>query len=251
MFTQSPSFSVNDKKFNVIILASGLGARLKGETAYIPKPLVDLDDEGTKAIDYLIQKFQYVADKIIVTTAYYAELLEYYLKGKYDNLNLVFSREEVSQLAGPGRSFFLGLDSASSALPTIVMFCDYIVEDYISVDHDAICVTKPPKAPYIVDQYPKGVAVIEEGIVADLIPNPNLKKPRYGGFNGMAVFQNTLVLKSIAYSEAVKKNGKPAYDFDIVRSYIKKVKTVPIYVSKLYEFGTAEMLKKARHSKGG
>lgn len=248
MFTQTPSFSVTNKKFNVIILASGLGSRLKQETVLVPKPLVDLDQEGTKAIDYLIQKFQYIADRIIVTTAYYAELLEYYLKGKYPNLNLIFSREPVGDLAGPGRSFILGLDYASSNLPTIAMFCDYIVEDYINVDYDAICVSCKPKTPYVVDQYPKGVAMIEEEIVVDLAPNPNLKKPRYGGFNGMAVFQNTLELKAIAYNQAVKHQGCPAYDFDIVREYIRKIKTIPNYVSKLYEFGTSEMLKASREA---
>lgn len=246
MFKQSPSFSIKGKKFNVIILASGLGSRLGPETAQIPKPLVSLDKEGTKAVDYLIQKFQYVAQRMIVTTAYSADLLEYYLKGKYGSLSPIFSREKVSELKSPGRSLVFGLDHALSELPTIVTFSDYIIEDYIPVDNDALCVTQTPLLPYVADPYPKGLPVIEEGIVKDVIPNPDLQEERYGGLNGMGIFHDTLLLKSIAYQKAKERNLDVAYDFDILKNYVKQVKTVPIYVSKLYEFGTPEMLKKVR-----
>ncbi|MDP2947197.1 MAG: hypothetical protein Q8N88_03710 [Nanoarchaeota archaeon] len=246
MFTHSPSFSIKGEKFNVIILASGLGLRLGPETAQIPKPLVSLDKEGTKSIDYLIQKFQYIAERMIVTTAYCADLLEYYLKGKYGILSPIFSREKVSELKTPGKSLVFGLDYASSNLPTIITFSDYIVEDYIPVESDGLCVSKKPDPPYIVDPYPKGLPVIENGIIADVIPNPNLNEKSYGGLNGMGIFHDTLLLKSIAYAKAKEKNLDVAYDFDILKNYVKKVKTVPIYVSKLYEFGTPEMLKQIR-----
>jgi choline kinase len=246
MFKRSPSFSAKGKKFNVIILASGLGTRLRPETDHIPKSLVELDKEGMKSIDYLIQKFQYISERLIITTAYCGDLLEYYIRGKYASLNPIFSREEVSDLRGPGKSFVLGLDYALSELPTIVMFCDYIVEDYIPVDENALGISKKPEFPYVIDKYPKGMPVIEEGIIKDLIPNQNLEEERYGGFTGIAIFQDTLRLKSIAYTKAVEKNLDVAYDFDIVRNYIKEVKTVPIYVSKMYEFGTQEMLNLVR-----
>ena len=161
MFAKSPSFSVSGKKFNVIILASGLGARLKPETDNIPKPLVELDAQGTKAIDYLIQKFQYVAGRLIITTAYCADLLEAYVKGKYSTMDPLFAR--VPELISPGASLIAGLDQAASDLPTIILFCDYIVEDYIPVDNDALCVTQIPPldSPYVVDQFPKGIPEIE------------------------------------------------------------------------------------------
>jgi hypothetical protein len=248
MFKQAPSFSVKGKKFNVIILASGLGSRLGPETAQIPKPLVALDREGTKSIDYLIQKFQYIAQRIIVTTAYCADLLEYYLKGKYGSLSPIFSREKVSELKSPGKSLVFALDNASSELPTIVTFSDYIIEDYIPVDNDALCCNQAPKPPYVVDAHCKSLPVIEEGIITDLIPNPNLEEERYGGFTGIGIFHDTLLLKSIAYTKAKEKNLDVAYDFDIVKNYIKHTKTVPIYIFKLYEFGNAEMLKKVREN---
>lgn len=246
MFAKSPSFSISGKNFNVIILASGLGTRLRPETDNIPKPLVELDGEGTKAIDYLIQKFQYVTGRLIITTAYCADLLESYVKGKYPTLNPIFSREKVSELKSPGTSLVFGLDQAFSNLPTIVMFCDYIVEDYIPVDNDALCVSKKPEPPYIVDSHPKGVPIIEEEIITDLVQNSNLEEDRYGGFTGIGIFHDTLLLKSLAYTKAHEKKLNATYDFDITKEYIKKVKTIPIYVSKMYEFGTMEMLKKIR-----
>lgn len=250
MFTKSPSFSTKGKKFNVIILAGGIGTRLKPETNYIPKPLVELDREGTRSIDYLIQKFQYISEKLIITTCYCADLLEFYVKGKYSMLNPMFSREKVSELKGPGKSFILSLDYALSELPTICMFCDYIVEDYIPVDEDILCISKEPESPYVIDKHPKGIPVIEEGVIVDLIANNNLKEERYGGFIGMAVFQDTLLLKSIAYSKAVEKKLSVAYGFDIIKEYIKRAKTLPVYVSKMYEFGTSDMLNLVRKIQG-
>ena len=244
MFAKSPSFSVSGKKFNVIILASGLGARLKPETDNIPKPLVELDAQGTKAIDYLIQKFQYVASRLIITTAYCADLLEAYVKGKYSTMDPLFAR--VPELISPGASLIAGLDQAASDLPTIILFCDYIVEDYIPVDNDALCVSKKPEGDYVVDSHPKGIPTIEEEVITDLAPNQDLLKDRYGGFTGIGIFHDTLFLKSIAYTKAYEKKMDVAYDFDIIKEYIKKVKTMPIYVSKLYEFGTMDALKKIR-----
>jgi choline kinase len=246
MFIQSPSFSIKGEKFNVIILASGLGSKLGQETAQIPKALVELDDKGTKAIDYLIQKFQHVAGRLIITTAYCADLLEFYIKGKYSMFNPVFSREKVSELKGPGTSLVLGLDQASSRLPTIVLFCDYIVEDYIPVDNDALCISKKPEDPYIVDSHPKGTPVIEGEIITDLVPNQSLEEEKYGGFTGISIFHDTLLFKSIAYTKAYEKKLNAAYDFDMVKDYVRRIKTVPIYVSKMYELGTAEMLKRVR-----
>ena len=249
MFRTNPSFSVSGKKFNVIILASGLGSRLRPETDNIPKPLLPLDDRGITALDYLIQKFQHVAGRYIITTAYCADLLENYVKGRYGNsLDIYFSRENIEELYSPGRSILFALDHALINQPTIVMFSDYIVEDSIPVDHDALCVSQAPSknSPYIVDAFPKGIPNIIQGIITDVNPSQDLTKPRYGGFTGIAIFHNTLLLKSIAYKHAIEKQMKIAYDFDIVKDYVKQVKTIPIPTNQMFEFGVPDMLKKIR-----
>jgi NDP-sugar pyrophosphorylase family protein len=244
VFKKAPSFSVRGEKFNVIILAAGAGTRLKPETDYIPKALVQLG--GMRAIDFTIQKYQYIADRLIVAAGHGADILENYVMGKYSKLNPVFSREKVSELAGPGRSLMLALDCASSRIPTLVTFCDYLVEEYVPVDHDSLGVSQAPQPPYIVDSHPKGLVVVEGGVVMDLVPNPDLQKETYGGFTGLVICHNTTLLKTIAYMRSHEKDGKPDYTFDIVKEYVDKVKTLALPLSRMFEFGTPEMLEKVR-----
>lgn len=246
MFKRSPSFSVTGKKFNLIVLAAGPGARLRPETDYIPKSLIELGKGGARAIDYIIQKYQYITDRLIVATGYGSDLIENYVRGRYSALNPVFSQEEVSELGGPGRSLVYALDYASSRLPTIITFCDYVIADYVNVDHDALGISQKPKPPYVVDPHPKGLAVVEEGIVVDLIENKRRDKIRYNGFTGLAICHNTMLLKAIVYNKAAKLNSKPDYTFDIMKEYISKVKTVAHPLSCMFEFGTPEMLEKTR-----
>ena len=248
MFRHTPSFSVTGKKFNVVILASGLGMRLRPETEFIPKPLLPLDRHGTTALDHLIQKFQYVAKRFVITTAYCADLLENYVKGKYGNaLDIQFSRERIEDLYSPGRSVLFALDHVLIEYPTIIMFSDYVVEDYINVDNDALCVTQAPDADhYIVDKFPKGIPDISHGIVTDINPSKTLSTPGYGGWPGIGIFHNTLLLKAIAYKHAIDKDMKVALDFDIVKDYVKQVKTTAHPINKLFEFGIPDMLKKVR-----
>src|SRR5258708_7226531 len=127
MIKDAPLFSISNSKFNVIVLAAGLGSRLRPETDYVPKPLLELG--GVRAIDYTIRKYQYIADRIIIAVGYCADLLENYCRGRFSSLNLQFSYEKVSDLRGPGTSVIYALDTASCKLPTIVTFCDYLVED--------------------------------------------------------------------------------------------------------------------------
>jgi len=248
MFKKSPSFSVQGKKFNLIVLAAGVGSRLRPETDYIPKVLIEVG--GMRAIDYIIQKYQYVVERLILATGYGADLVENYVRGKYSALNPIFSREKVSELAGPGRSLIYALDYASSRLPTIITFCDYIIEDYVPVDQDALGISQKPEPPYVVDSHPKGLAVVEEGVVIDLIENKNLEKPTYNGFIGLAICHDTLLLKAITYTKACQSSSKPDYTFDIIRTYISKIKTLALPLSRMFEFGTPEMLEEVRKRLG-
>lgn len=247
-FKKAPSFSVRGDKFNVIILAAGAGTRLKPETDYIPKALISIG--GLRAIDFTIQKYQYLSDRFIIAAGHGADILENYVSGRYPNLNPMFSREQISELAGPGKSLVLALDYASSRLPTLITFCDYLIEEYVSVEHDALGVNKKPELPYIVDAHPKSLAVVEEGVVTDLVPNKDLHKKVYGGFCGLSICHNTTLLKSIAYTKSLEKDGKPDYTFDIIKEYISKVKTFAMPLSHMFEFGTPDMLEKVREHLG-
>jgi NDP-sugar pyrophosphorylase family protein len=249
MYKVSPLFSVRNKRFNVIILASGLGTRLKPETDFIPKALVELGQ--MRAIDYHILKYQYIAQNLIITVGYSADLLENYVKGKYSSLNLRFSRETVSELRGPGNSMVYALDHVDSRIPTLVTFCDYIVEDQFSVDYDGIAVCKPVEG-YIYGTY-KTLSIAEEGVAVDLVENHKIDEVRENGFTGIAIFHNTFLLKSLAYQAATSKLSVSScdYAFDIVRPYIKTIRTMVIPLSRILEFGTEYELRQTREHVNG
>jgi len=80
MFEEGPIFSISNEKFNVIVLAAGLGTRLKPETDHIPKALIQLGSD--RAIDHLIRKYQFVADRLILAVGYCSDLLENYCRGR-------------------------------------------------------------------------------------------------------------------------------------------------------------------------
>ena len=244
MFKTNPSFSIKGEKFNVVILAAGFGSKDKPVGDQIPKALIEISD-GFRAIDHLIQKYQYIADRIIIAVGFGADLIENYVRGKYPRLNVYFSREKENELKGPGRSLVFALDHASSELPTIVTFCDYLLSDYINVESDALCVCNPKRGKYVLDTY-RTKSVIKNGFVVDLVKNKNLKDAK-DGFTGIGIFHNTLLLKAIAYGMGSKKKpSKVDYTFDIVKTYVSEVKTIVLPIHKQYEFGTPENLKKVK-----
>jgi NDP-sugar pyrophosphorylase family protein len=245
MFMDSPLFSVTNQKFNVIILAAGLGRRLQPETDFIPKALVNLG--GARAIDYSLRKFQYIAERLILAVGYCADLLENYVRGKYASPKIFFSQERIAELRGPGVSFLYALDYASCRLPTIVTFCDFIFGEPFPVDRDAVVICQPGNRDSVIDHY-KTVASVEEGVVLDIAPNPDPQGVRENGFTGTFICHNTILLKAIAYSQASAKckEGRLDYALDVIRNYIKAVRTVAIPVSRMFEFGTEESLARTR-----
>jgi len=237
----NPIFSNTNKKFNVIILAAGKGTRLKPATDYIAKPLIEI--AGERAIDYLIKKYQYVAHKIIIATGYEADLLENYVRGKYSSLDIEFSREDVEDLHGPGRSLVYALDHANSRYPTIITFCDYIVNDVFSVDNNAVCVSDNIKKS-VLGKYRTYVDA-EEGVAIDICDNEDNRIKN--GFTGMFICHDTVYLKYITYYLATKGLSKEEGTYEaIVKDYITETKTSVIALNEIYDFGDAKSLEKTR-----
>ena len=65
---------------NLVVLASGRGSRLKGETKTKPKCLTKIYQEKT-ILDFLSRNFSYFR-KIIVVTGYRSKLIQNHLKNK-------------------------------------------------------------------------------------------------------------------------------------------------------------------------
>jgi len=237
----SPLFSNTNKKFNVIILAAGKGTRLKPATDYIAKPLIEIS--GERAIDYFIKKYQYVAHKIIIAVGYEADLLENYVRGKYSSLNIEFSKEDVKDLHGPGQSLVYALDHADSKYPTIITFCDYIVNDVFSVDDNAVCVSDSVRKS-VLGKYRTYVDA-EDGVAIDICDNED-NRIKYG-FTGIAICHDTLFLKYITYYLAVRGLSEEEGTYEaIIREYITENKTSVITLNEIYDFGDSKTLEKTR-----
>ena len=68
-----------DKKLPVVIMAGGLGSRLKPLTNVIPKPLIPIGEKTI--IEYIIDRFEAVGcDEFYCSVNYKAEILKYYLE---------------------------------------------------------------------------------------------------------------------------------------------------------------------------
>lgn len=248
MFNKTPLFSIQDQKFNIIILAAGMGTRLRPETDFIPKCLIDIG--GIRSIDYCIQKYQYIAGRIILAVGYCGDLVTNYVTGRYGPLELYFSHEQVAQLKGPGTSLVYALDQASSRLPTIITFCDYIIQDQFPVDYDSLCVCHPNDTPSILGEY-RTIALIDEGVVTGLKWNEDMPHVRENGCTGIVIFHDTCLLKALTYSAAAAGKEEVDYGFDVIDPYVKQRRTLATPLSHLFEFGTNETLVATRRYLNG
>ena len=88
-------FSEHDEKFNVVVLAGGLGTRMGSASDFIPKALTKLGSQ--RAIDLIVSKFLLIGHRFVIGTAWHADLLESYVRGRFPNLNLSFSQEVIDR----------------------------------------------------------------------------------------------------------------------------------------------------------
>jgi MurNAc alpha-1-phosphate uridylyltransferase len=106
-----------------IILAAGLGARMRPLSNDIPKPMVPV--HGKPIIGYAIEALQnHGVDKIVVNTHYKADVLEAYLK-QYQNI--IISHEPV--LLDTGGGIKQALNYLDKTKPVFVLAGDSILID--------------------------------------------------------------------------------------------------------------------------
>ena len=80
-------------KMEAIILAGGLGTRLKDILKGIPKPMAQIN--GKPFLEYLLTYLNYFNfKKVILAVGYKKEMVENYFKFKYKNMKLIYSYED-------------------------------------------------------------------------------------------------------------------------------------------------------------
>lgn len=229
--------------YNVVILAGGLGTRMGSASEFIPKALTKIGSQ--RAIDLLINKFMLVSHKMVIGTGWHADLLESYIRGRYPNQAIAFSREAMSDLHNNATSLLYALDNIDSRYGTIVSFCDLLVlSNPVLSGSSLYTATRDTKGVvgtfrHSVDSangFTTAVRALGEPQPIDKIEN---------GVIGFFVFSDTLLLKEIAYSLA-RKGELSDITSDIVSRYIASHPTKMQEVSALLEFGNEEDIIKAR-----
>jgi dTDP-glucose pyrophosphorylase len=113
----------------VVIMAGGLGTRLKPLTNVIPKPLIPIGDNTI--LEEIFRRFsEYGCDTFYVSVNYKSELIEYYLKNKNLPYNLHYFKEERPL----GTAGSLSLLRKYIEKTFFVSNCDILIEqDYAEV----------------------------------------------------------------------------------------------------------------------
>lgn len=238
-------FSEYEAKYNVIVLAGGLGTRMGSASDHIPKALTRIGTQ--RAIDLILSKFLLIGHRFIIGTAWHADLLESYVRGRFASQPVFFSQEIVSDLKSNAVSTMYALDMADSRVGTIVTFCDLLLLSNPAIGGNALYVATP-QTQGVVGTF-RHTAEIRNGEVVGIVANeePQPISAIENGVVGFFVFENTVLLKSITYS--VAREGRLGdLTTDIVSRYISEEQTKVVPVDALLEFGTEADLVQARRA---
>lgn len=236
-------FSENDAKYNVVVLAGGLGTRMGSASDHIPKALTKIGSQ--RAIDLILTKCLLIAHRFIIGTAWHADLLESYVRGRFESQKIFFSQEDASSLKSNAVSLMYALDMADSRVGTIVTFCDLVLLSNPALVGSSLYLATP-ETNGVVGTFRHSVRV-EKGFAAEVVAHesPQAISKLENGVVGFFVFENTVLLKEITYSLA-RTGNLTDITTDIVSRYIALEKMRANPVAAILEFGTETDLKMAR-----
>jgi MurNAc alpha-1-phosphate uridylyltransferase len=135
-----------------MVLAAGLGKRMRPLTDSIPKPMIEI--AGRRLIDWAIDKLEAAGvTKIVINTSYMAEILEDYLK-KRKTSDIIISREATPLETGGGIARALnhfGNDTFFSVNGDVIWLDEEVpalqrIAEAWTPDLDAVLLLHPVKA---------------------------------------------------------------------------------------------------------
>jgi D-glycero-alpha-D-manno-heptose 1-phosphate guanylyltransferase len=106
---------MDDQAFDAIVLAGGLGTRLRSAVPDRPKPLAPI--AGKPFLDYLLAHLQRVGvRRVILSIGYMGELIEAQYGARFQSLDMVYSKESTPLGTGGALRQALQLSQTSHAL---------------------------------------------------------------------------------------------------------------------------------------
>lgn len=84
-----------------IVLAGGLGTRLKSVIFDIPKPMAPLNQDEVPFLQILLDKLNYAnITHVVLATGYKHDCIERYFSNQYKDIHITYSREESALFTG-------------------------------------------------------------------------------------------------------------------------------------------------------
>lgn len=113
----------------IVVMAGGMGTRLKPLTNVIPKPMIPLGDKTI--IEHIFDRFaSHGCSKFFLSLNYKADLIEFYLKEQNLSLDLFFFKEDQPMGTAGSLSMLKGIIDQTF----FVSNCDIIIEqDYAEI----------------------------------------------------------------------------------------------------------------------
>jgi len=219
----------------VVIMAGGLGSRLRPLTNVLPKPLIPINEKSI--IEEIICRFsQHGCKNFFISVNYKADLIEFYIRSLNLPYHLEFFRE--NKPLGTAGSLFLLQNRINTTF--FVTNCDILIEqdyseilEYHQTNKNEVTVIA------VVKQFPIHYGTIESGENGTLIslhekPEMNLKIN-----SGMYILEHHLIKeipinKTFHITELIEK----------IRLQNRKIGVFPVSEKSWVDIGDGEKLKK-------
>ncbi|NQV77222.1 MAG: NTP transferase domain-containing protein [Lutibacter sp.] len=164
------------KTIHAVIMAGGLGSRLRPLTYVLPKPLMPLDNETT-IIEVIISQLCMVGvNRITITTGYFSDILSCYVNKKFSNQVRIDIVEEVEPMGTIGSLSLIQFEPdelillLNADILTTLDF-DLMIQQHISSKVLLTVATYP--FPIVIE---KGVITIDsDNYVSTITEKPTLK----------------------------------------------------------------------------
>ena len=235
------------KKIGIIILAAGLGTRLRPLTNNLPKVLIDINDK--KVIDFAFENFSKIKieDKeFLINTFYKSDLLINYLKEK--KYKTFIYREK--KLRGSLGSLYDNISWIKKKDYILLHYGDVLFDSSITRLIDTMIKLKK-KSSMVVDIREKvnDVGVVKfnsEKILTEFVEKPKNVKGKQFVNSGLYLFEKKFLVDSMI-SLSKKLNIKNKLDFSEQFSKILINNTkIFIFKKNVIDIGNFENLEKAK-----